>query len=385
MTKFLNNLKHEADSLRMTKAEKSAMLARVLGTESPIVVQKSPYVFLSYFSYTTRMSLAGFLLFLVAGLSTVSAAQQSLPGDALYALKLSLNEKVELALAPDDAAKATLEAQLAERRVEEAQSLASQGKLDTQNAETLAASFTAHAENAEALADAVESAEPGTSVQVKTKLASSLAANGEILKKLGKNSTNKGTKDSSAQLSDQVIARADTSAAQNAAPAATMRTFAAMAPAPENAKMSVTALSATAPAQEAAASSSAVVDAKAQKRAAYLQKKAAEALEDARGRFDDTKSKLDATSSADVEASFAQADGEMSAGATALGVDDFAAAQQHFTAALALSSKLSALLKAEQKFDNGILKSLIRAETDGAAEATAPAPSVQPLPFNTGR
>ena len=153
----LNNLKHEADNIRLTSAESSAMRARILGTPSPVVVKRSPYVFMSYH---LRMTMAGLALFVIAGTGTVSAAQGALPGDLLYPIKVSVNEKVEVALAPTPAARAQVQAKLAERRVDEAQALASRGRLDKKTAETLTVDFDEHAAQAVALAEPDEQDEP---------------------------------------------------------------------------------------------------------------------------------------------------------------------------------------------------------------------------------
>lgn len=363
MKKFLNNIKDEASALRMTRAEKSAMLARVLGAPSPLVVRKSPYVFLSYFSHEVRMVMAGFTLFIFAGFSTVSAAQGSLPGDLLYPVKLSINEKVEMALASDTSAKAALEARLAERRVEEAQTLAAEGRLDAAVAESLAVNFEAHAENAQNLADASEEAEPGISAQVKTRLSASLAVHGAVLKTLGKESSNDDTKEQSDTFGDRIIARAE-----GPQVAMNTRAFAAIAPAADSASLK-SAGGTTADAGIEVMSLSVLSDAPApteepgsEKRAARLQKKAAESLHDARELFDEALRKMDAATTAKVEKSFAEANRYMSAGAEALGSGSFTLAQEQFTAALQISGKLEALLKAEKRFDNGILRALIRTE-----------------------
>lgn len=135
-------------------------------TPSPMVLHKSPYVFLAYFqSHGLRSVLAGLLLFVLVGSGTASAAQGSLPGDLLYPVKVSINEKVEAALAPSVAAKAEVAARQAERRVEEAQELAAQGRLDEKTADALTESFDAHAAQAVALAEPDET--PAADTQAK--------------------------------------------------------------------------------------------------------------------------------------------------------------------------------------------------------------------------
>src|SRR3989344_6682558 len=120
MKKFLNNLKQEAQHIRMSDAEKFAMHARIFGEgqslESPelrtVLGRRSPYVFMSYH---LRMTMAGLLLFVIAGTGTVSAAAGALPGDLLYPVKVAINEKVEVALAPTPAAKSEVQVRPAER------------------------------------------------------------------------------------------------------------------------------------------------------------------------------------------------------------------------------------------------------------------------------
>src|SRR3989338_2322917 len=151
----LNNLKHEAEKIRLTTAEKSAMRARIFPTLQPgprpqSVGVGSPYVFMSY---NLRMSLAGLLLFVLAGTGTVSAAQGALPGDLLYPVKVSVNEKVEVALAPTPAAKAEVQVRLAERRVDEARELSVRGRLDEKTAKILMDDFDEHSSQALALTE----------------------------------------------------------------------------------------------------------------------------------------------------------------------------------------------------------------------------------------
>ena len=163
----LNNLKHEADKIRLTSAEKFAMRARIFGAlkgqslESPelrtVLNRRSPYVFMSYHM---RMALAGLVLFVFAGTSTVSAAQGALPGDLLYPVKVSVNEKVEVALAPTPAAKAEVQVRLAERRVDEARELSVRGRLDEKTAKILTDDFDKHSAQALALTEPGEQDEP---------------------------------------------------------------------------------------------------------------------------------------------------------------------------------------------------------------------------------
>ncbi len=187
MKKFLHNIKQEAGHIRMSVAEKVAMKAAVFGAVSSVPVQSSPYVFASLFSYNMRMSLAGLLLFVLAGSGTVSAAQGALPGDILYPIKLAVNEKVEVALASNASAKAEVQVRLAGRRVEEAQTLAAQGRLDEKTANLLTDDFNEHASLALAESETEDSSadveitlsakEPQTPASARTVMMTTLSVN----------------------------------------------------------------------------------------------------------------------------------------------------------------------------------------------------------------
>lgn len=156
----LDNIKQEAAQIRLTEAEKSAMRANIFGHQSIPAARPSPYVFYSLFAHHMRMVVAGVLIFVLAGAGSVSAAaQKALPGDILYPVKVSVNERVEVALAPDSAAQALVEVKLADRRVGEAQTLAAQGRLDEKTADTLGEYFDTHAAGALALVEPDEEEE----------------------------------------------------------------------------------------------------------------------------------------------------------------------------------------------------------------------------------
>ena len=144
----LHNIRNEAEKIRLRSAEKSAMRASIFGTPTPVVLHRSSYVFLS-----PRYLVPLFVVLVVfIGGGTTSAAQGALPGDLLYPVKVSINETVEVALAPTPAAKAEVQVRLAERRVEEAQKLSLQGRLNKKTAKILSDDFDEHAARAVALA-----------------------------------------------------------------------------------------------------------------------------------------------------------------------------------------------------------------------------------------
>jgi hypothetical protein len=81
------------------------------------------------------------------GGGTAFAAQSSLPGDALWNFKTSVNENVEGAFAQNTKAKADLDLKLATKRLDEAQQLATDGSLNSQARADLEANFDLHAKD----------------------------------------------------------------------------------------------------------------------------------------------------------------------------------------------------------------------------------------------
>ena len=153
---MMYNLQKEAKKIRLRAEEKAAMRAHLRSAMQSYggqAARPSPYVFVFLFSYPSRMVFAGFVLFVCVGVGTASAAAGSaLPGDLLYSVKISLNERVEVALAGDTAAEAAVEARLAQRRVSEAQTLETQGRLDATTTAEIEIEFEKHASRALALA-----------------------------------------------------------------------------------------------------------------------------------------------------------------------------------------------------------------------------------------
>lgn len=78
-------------------------------------------------------------LVLFTGVGTSYAAESALPGDGLYFVKVSINEPVLGAMAFSDSEKADWHVALAERRLDEAEALAAEGRLNEKESGTIAA------------------------------------------------------------------------------------------------------------------------------------------------------------------------------------------------------------------------------------------------------
>jgi hypothetical protein len=103
---------------------------------------KSPFWSFQFVrSYHYVPAIAILLLFVTGG--TGYFAQGSLPGDALYPMKINVNEKMETFLAVTPKAAAEVDAIQANRRLTEAETLAVQGKLTPEQNTEIKNSFSA--------------------------------------------------------------------------------------------------------------------------------------------------------------------------------------------------------------------------------------------------
>lgn len=119
---------------------------------------------------------------LMVGGGTSLAAESALPGDALYPIKVSVNEEVRGALTISDEAKARLAANLAERRLQEAATLAAEGKLTAEAQAEIESRFNAHVEKFEARANKLAAkGRANAAAELSSNLEASLKAHSQIL------------------------------------------------------------------------------------------------------------------------------------------------------------------------------------------------------------
>src|SRR3989344_1582769 len=135
----------------LTHEERAEMRARVrlFMAEHPVKPKGFERLFGSTRAHKTgfsymRPALAGFLMVVLIGGGTSYAAADALPGDLLYAIKTKVNEPVVSALALSEEAKASVSATFAVRRIEEAEVLASEGRLSSAARVELESKFEAH-------------------------------------------------------------------------------------------------------------------------------------------------------------------------------------------------------------------------------------------------
>ncbi|MFM2374878.1 MAG: hypothetical protein RLZZ234_873 [Candidatus Parcubacteria bacterium] len=152
-----------AKTVRMRAAEKRALRERLVSYMEyhPVRVplQEAPasklaastltsesFVRVRFSSWQFRTFAGVFMLMLLVGVPAF--AERAVPGDALYLMKVNVNEEVMASLTWDSADRIAWQAERVERRVAEARLLAKEGKLTDETEATLAATMREHTENA---------------------------------------------------------------------------------------------------------------------------------------------------------------------------------------------------------------------------------------------
>ena len=121
-------------------------------------------------------------LMLALGVSTASAAETALPGDILYPVKVHVTEEVRAALMSGPKDKANWAVDRASRRLQEAATLAVQGKLTARAQAEINSNFEEHLKTA--IADRVElegDNDLAAATEIETNIGATLRAHEEVL------------------------------------------------------------------------------------------------------------------------------------------------------------------------------------------------------------
>ena len=155
-----------------------------------------PTVFLSTsFFWVYRRPLAVALtvvVLIVTSGGVVFAAEESLPGDVLYPIKINVTEEVRAAMIPTKTARANWEITRVERRLNEVETLARLGRLDATTSQRIAEGFAVRADAANATVIHLETGESLKEAdEVGMRLAETLVKHGKILQTLQDNTSRK--------------------------------------------------------------------------------------------------------------------------------------------------------------------------------------------------
>ncbi len=135
-----------------------------------------------FFARSRTYALAMILILISASAGTSFASEKTLPGDFLYPVKIRVTEPVRTALIVSVKEKASWEAELAARRLQEATELAALNKLDSQTGTFLTEEFTARVNSSLAGANTLQtSGDTEASADVRSGLEARVTAHASIL------------------------------------------------------------------------------------------------------------------------------------------------------------------------------------------------------------
>ena len=112
---------------------------------TPRLSYGSNIFFFNHFNLTKTMAILLIISLMVGG-GVGLAAEQALPGDSLYPVKIGLNEEVKGWLLVSEEARANWEVERVQRRLEEAEEMTSRGSLNAETRAVIEANFEAQSE-----------------------------------------------------------------------------------------------------------------------------------------------------------------------------------------------------------------------------------------------
>ncbi len=186
MKRFSEQLKRKADGLRLSSAEKHELRSRLLsymeyhpipGAAKQSRVPSRLSVFASNF-YIARAS-GVFAIFILAIVPIL--AENAVPGDVLYPVKVRINEEVQSTLARSPYAKVEWETERLERRLAEARLLANEGKLTPEVEAEVAEAVREHSEAAQEGIATLRASDSDAAAIAEITLSSALDVQSEML------------------------------------------------------------------------------------------------------------------------------------------------------------------------------------------------------------
>ncbi len=137
-----------AKGIELSAQERVALRVALVERMQQPYAAPSLHSWLSWLNLAKGMpALGAFVLLIGTGASASFAAENSVPGDLLYPVKIHVNEVLMERLAVSSEDQARLQAKRAIRRLKEAESLAAAKRLDAESTATLQQAFGTHARN----------------------------------------------------------------------------------------------------------------------------------------------------------------------------------------------------------------------------------------------
>ncbi len=123
-------------------------------------------------------------LVLAVGGGVSVAAESSVPGDALYGVKVNINEEARAAFALSAAGKARVEADRAEERLEEAEELSVEEEVSAETRADIEANFELFADRTEARIDALVDTDAHAAADIASNFETALSTHDKVLARL---------------------------------------------------------------------------------------------------------------------------------------------------------------------------------------------------------
>jgi hypothetical protein len=395
MNSPLTNLQKEAFKVSLSQDEKRIMHARIMErvrakASEDASAPRSRAGLYYFFAPQFSMALAAVMVVIVGG-GTAYAAQGALPGEPLYVVKTKVTEPLRGAIAFSTEDKIRYHSRMTQARLEEAEILASQNRLDALAKVELESSIEAHISKRLELASRLDEMKPGKGSKEIARYDTTITAHGDILAQLGEGSSSSTTRENSNLIASRVRSSNNSRFgynAGNATPALSNTAASATEQAvePMMATMSIVAedsistsgdigvslsLAPSSSGQEnarATGSQEKVESKDANKKkkddsraraALAFGKKATSTLEELRAKIASMQDKVDGATRSRLNARFERIEERIALGEKALARHDYQEAEDYFEEALAREATLSVFIHASIKFNKGILGSLL--------------------------
>lgn len=209
MNNELHNIFNMMRSVRLTGHEKRAIRAALVRRMRMGAATRPTHSVFFGLRIRPRVILVGSMIGALLAGSTISyAAEGALPGDVLYSVKVSINEPVRVAFASTPYAKAALEVEFTDRRLQEAEQLALDGRLTTQTKMSLETHMNDHVDRAESYTAMIEADGDTTeSSQVASDMEATLSAHQQVLIAIAQQVPEKDKQENLSELAVAVNAR----------------------------------------------------------------------------------------------------------------------------------------------------------------------------------
>lgn len=213
MEREAEQFKKDMKKISLKDRESSSMKDVVLAyaKNNPPTAPGGKLKFLSPWYYrTSALAVYALLFIFILTSGGVSAAENSVPGDALYGIKIHFNEPVASVLALSDTSKAEVEVDQAEERLIEIEKLSIKGQTDPKVINDLTMKFQDHSNNAHTLiAKAASSGDIESAADASSDLETTMEAHSQILDAVADTNVSTGTKEVLATVQEQVDAQGD--------------------------------------------------------------------------------------------------------------------------------------------------------------------------------